>query len=263
MTPAPLLAQWLGAWLTGLAASAHCFGMCGGLQAALAPAGHWSGLWRLQLGRTLAYAAVGAVTGGLSGLLGQAFSMTLGPLARGLRWIAVGIATLALLGLAWRVLGQRDLFRLERLGTGLWRLVQPLGRRAGFWGEPWRSLALGGLWAFIPCALVLSMATLAATTGSAWRGAALMTAFALGTWPALLGAAWFGRELARSGETASQGRRAAVVAGLLLLAGAQVALLLAPVHHHGGMGGKPAPTAADAPVSMPAGHEPHHHHALP
>lgn len=254
MTLTPVATQVLGAFLTGLAASVHCFGMCGGLQAALAPGTDTPGLWRLQLGRTAAYVSLGAMAGGLSGVGGHALAVALGPLAGLLRWVAVSLATVALLALAFRLLARRDVLGLEHLGTRLWRLVQPLGRLAGGWAEPWRSFALGGVWAFIPCALVLSMAALAATTGTALRGAALMGAFALGTWPALLGAAAFGRGFSRLDGASPVAVRIAVATGLLLLAVAQVSLLLAPAHHHRG------PAAESAPES--AGHE-HHHHAMP
>lgn len=244
-----IAAQWLGAALTGLAASAHCFGMCGGLQAALAPGQTTSGLWRLQLGRTAAYAVVGAIAGGLSGALGGALATILGPLDTALRWFAVALATVALLGLAFRLLGRRDVLGLERLGASVWRLVEPLGGFVGAWREPWRGFALGGLWAFIPCALVLSMATLAATTASVTRGGLLMVAFALGTWPALLGAAAFGRGVARLDGKSPIWLRAAVAAGLLLLVVAQLMFVLAPTHHHG------------TPRPVP-GHE-HHHPSMP
>ena len=242
----PLLAPLLGALLTGLASSVHCFGMCGGLQVALSPHTSAAGLWRLQVGRTFAYLGVGALAGGLGRL-------ALAPFAAHLRWVAAGLAALALVALAGRLLAGRDWLHLETLGTRLWRLLQPLGRFTGTWREPWRSLALGGLWAFIPCALVLSMAMLAAATGSAARGAALMGAFALGTWPALLGAASLGRRLNRGAAT-SAAVRVLVATGLLLLAAAPLMPWLLPGHHH-------ATPGIDAP-SMPTGHE-HHHRPAP
>jgi uncharacterized protein len=246
----PLLSQSLGALLTGLAASGHCFGMCGGLQAALAPGASTSGLWRLQLGRTGAYLALGAIAGGLTGATSGLLPANL---HQPLRWLAVGLATLVLLGLACRLLGQRDLFGFERIGTMLWRSLQPVGRLVGAWREPWRSLALGMVWAFIPCALVLSMVALAATTGSVWRGACLMGAFALGTWPALLGAAAIGRAFTRLAADSPGWLRTVVAAALLLLAAAQFSFLSAGAHHHGQSPGTTPPHA---------GH-PHHHPPSP
>lgn len=262
MTEAALYAQLAGAALTGVAAGGHCLGMCGGLQAALMPAAT-PGLWRLQCGRSLAYVLLGALAGGLGA---GATAMSRVDLLR----ITMGVvAALALLSLAARLVFRRDLLGLERLGTWLWRLLQPLARRAGQWREPWRSYALGMVWAFIPCGLVLSMAALATTTGAPWRGAALLGAFAVGTWPALLGAGVIGSFLAKiqtaapSGVWYAAGTRWALAAALVLLAMAQVAFLATPHHHHP----RPAPreAPANASPSVPAPPPAHHHHtgALP
>ncbi len=255
MIDTALYAQLTGAMLTGLAAGGHCLGMCGGLQAALMPTAT-PGLWRLQCGRSLAYTLLGAVAGGLGASLGtgvrtgagalaarnaaQAMAPALTETVTVLRLVGGAVAVLALLSLASRLVSRRDLLGLERLGAHLWKALQPLARRAGAWREPWRSYGLGMVWAFIPCGLVLSMAALAATTGAAWHGAALLAAFALGTWPALLGAGVVGRltgvanrPLPTRGNT--WGRWALALA-LVLLAGAQLAFLFAPHQHHQGDG---------------------------
>lgn len=239
MIEAALYAQLTGALLTGLAAGGHCLGMCGGLQAALMPAAT-PGLWRLQCGRSLAYTLLGAVAGGLGAGLGAGLGTGLGngftaPAVNVLRVLASVMAALALLSLAARLVFRRDLLRLEWLGMHFWQWLQPLARRAGGWREPWRSYALGMVWAFIPCGLVLSMAALAATTGAAWHGAALLAAFALGTWPALLGAGVIGRLTGAAGR-ASPTRtnlwaRWALAMALVLLAVAQAAFLFAPHQH--------------------------------
>ena len=287
MTEAALYAQLAGAALTGVAAGGHCLGMCGGLQAALMPAAT-PGLWRLQCGRSLAYVLLGALAGGLgagAGATAMGMGMDVGsPFADGasgvptaglgvtvdLLRVAMGVvAVLALLSLAARLVFRRDLLGLERFGAWLWRLLQPLARRAGQWREPWRSYALGMVWAFIPCGLVLSMAALATTTGAPWRGAALLGAFALGTWPALLGAGAIGSFLAKiqtaapSGAWYAAGTRWVLAAALVLLAVAQVAFLAAPHHHHPGPTPREAP--ANASPSVPAPPPAHHHHtgALP
>jgi sulfite exporter TauE/SafE len=226
--------------LTGLAAGGHCLGMCGGLQAALMPAAT-TGLWRLQCGRSLAYTLLGAVAGGLGAGLGSGLGAGLGngftaPAVNVLRLLASLMATLALLSLAARLVFRRDLLGLERLGGYFWRWLQPLARRAGEWREPWRSYALGMVWAFIPCGLVLSMAALAATTGAAWHGAFLLAAFALGTWPALLGAGAVGRLTGLATRAvpsrANTWARWALAMALVLLAAAQAAFLFAPHQGH-------------------------------
>ena len=240
MIEAALYAQLTGALLTGLAAGGHCLGMCGGLQAALMPAAT-PGLWRLQCGRSLAYTLLGAVAGGLGAGLSAGLGTGLGngftaPAVNVLRVLASVMAALALLSLAARLAFRRDLLGLEWLGMHFWQWLQPLARHAGGWREPWRSYALGMVWAFIPCGLVLSMAALAATTGAAWHGAALLAAFALGTWPALLGAGVIGRLTGTAGR-ASPTRtnlwaRWALAMALVLLAVAQAAFLFAPHQHH-------------------------------
>ncbi|MEY4377986.1 MAG: hypothetical protein RJB26_2536 [Pseudomonadota bacterium] len=233
MTDAALLAELAGATLTGLAAGGHCLGMCGGLQAALMPTAT-PGLWRLQIGRSAAYTLLGAVAGGL----GTGAAVMAAP---ALRQFAGVLAFLALLSLAARLALRRDLLGLERLGAHLWKALQPLARPVGQWREPWRSYGLGMVWAFIPCGLVLSMAALAATTGKAWHGAALLGAFAVGTWPALLGTGFIANLAGKNSHGPSvQGmawRRWALAFALLLLALAQLASLF-PTHehhHHTGM----------------------------
>ena len=244
MIEAALYAQLTGAMLTGLAAGGHCLGMCGGLQAALMPAAT-PGLWRLQCGRSLAYTLLGGVAGGLGAGLGSGLGSGLGaglgngftaPAVNVLRLLASLMATLALLSLAARLVFRRDLLGLERLGGYFWQWLQPLARRAGECREPWRSYALGMVWAFIPCGLVLSMAALAATTGAAWHGAFLLAAFALGTWPALLGAGAVGRLTGLATRAvpsrANTWARWALAMALVLLAAAQAAFLFAPHQGH-------------------------------
>ena len=249
MIDAALYAQLTGALLTGLAAGGHCLGMCGGLQAALMPAAT-PGLWRLQCGRSLAYTLLGMVAGGLGAGVGTGLGTGLGSAVASstLRLVASVMAVLALLSLAARLAFRRDLLGLERMGNYFWQGLQPLARRAGEWQEPWRSYALGMVWAFIPCGLVLSMAALAATTGAAWHGAALLAAFALGTWPALLGAGVIGRLTGVAGRAvptrSNTWARWALAMAIVLLAAAQGAFLFAPHQHPQGNG--------------PA--LPHHHH---
>ena len=83
----------------------------------------------------------------------------------------------------------------------------------------------------------------------------VMGAFAVGTWPALLGAAALGRAFARLATTAPLWLRGLVAAALLLLAAAPLSFMADGAHHHGALPASPAnPT--------PATHE-HHHPAPP
>ena len=122
MNHAPDIAAAL---LLGLLGSTHCVGMCGGISAALAFAlPRASGALRRHVllglyscGRVTSYAAMGAMTGALSGLLSAEHSAALA-------WIRIAAgALLVLMGLylaGW----SQALALLERAGHGVWRHVQ-------------------------------------------------------------------------------------------------------------------------------------------
>lgn len=179
-----------GAFIAGLSGSAHCFGMCGGMAGALgmharqvARSGtHLVATAALyQTGRIGGYALLGA----LFGALGMALSMSLD-----LNRIADVMRVAS--GLLLILLGVRVLFRInalaliERWGARVWRHVQPLAGYAARGHAFARPLLLGLVWGWLPCAMVYSMLMLAATTGDALRGSAVMLAFGVGTLPSML-----------------------------------------------------------------------------
>jgi hypothetical protein len=94
----------------------------------------------------------------------------------------------------------RGLALLERIGTPLWRRLEPLGRRLVPVRSPWQALGVGLVWAWIPCGLVYSTLIWAVSAGSAGRGALLMLAFGLGTLPNLLGISLLAGAAARLGD---------------------------------------------------------------
>jgi sulfite exporter TauE/SafE len=182
----------LTAFLVGLLGGVHCLAMCGGLVGALTlgldPRLRRDPLRLLpfqlayNLGRVLGYGLAGAIFGGLGALLLRLDALQLGQRAlyglAGLVMILLGLY----LGGWWRALG-----RTERLGLGLWRRIEPLGRRLLPIRRVSAALALGLLWAWIPCGLVYSVLISAAAAGTPWDGALLMLAFGAGTLPNLLG----------------------------------------------------------------------------
>ncbi len=181
--------QGLAAFLVGLLGGVHCVGMCGGIVGTLTlglPVGVRSQAPRLlpyqlayNLGRISGYGVAGALLGGL----GQAAFQAL-PLQRGLYLIAALFMLLLGLYLAGWWPG---FARLEALGTGLWRRVEPLGRRLLPIQSLGQAVGVGFVWAWIPCGLVYSVLIWALAAGSAVQGALLMLAFGLGTLPTLLG----------------------------------------------------------------------------
>ncbi|WP_337057036.1 sulfite exporter TauE/SafE family protein [Pseudomonas sp. USHLN015] len=178
---APLL---VSAMILGLLGGGHCIGMCGGLMGALTlaiPPEQRARRFRLllayNLGRILSYTAAGL----LIGLAGWAVAS--GPAAMVLRVIAA----LLLIAMGLYLAGWwSGLTRIEALGRGLWRHIQPVAGKLLPVSSLPRALLLGALWGWLPCGLVYSTLLWAASQGSASESALLMLAFGLGTWPVLL-----------------------------------------------------------------------------
>lgn len=253
------------------AASAHCVGMCGGFVLAVAGTGP-GGLRRfadqalLHLGKATSYAFLGALAGSLGGTL--AASPILGWTGRVLGIVA-GLA-LALTGLT--LLGLRGVTaRAPGWALRLWEhTVAPLLRQrpAG------SGLIVGMAMGFLPCPLVYAGVAVAAASGSAAKGAAIMAAVALGTLPALA-------LVALLGGTFSPARRTlwARTAGVLVLAAGVWTLtrglglraghaghgmpasagISAPLEH-AGHGMPAAAPSADQPASSAPSADPHAQH---
>nr|WP_249342047.1 sulfite exporter TauE/SafE family protein [Pseudomonas sp. PCH44] len=177
----PLLGSAL---VLGLLGGGHCLGMCGGLMGALTlaiPPEQRGRRLRLlmayNLGRILSYACAGL----LLGLAGWALASS--PAAMALRVVAA----LLLIAMGLYLAGWwSGLTRIEALGRGLWRHIQPAASRLMPVSSVPRALLLGALWGWLPCGLVYSTLLWAASQGNAGYSAALMLAFGLGTWPILL-----------------------------------------------------------------------------
>lgn len=181
----PDLLPLLGSALVlGLLGGGHCLGMCGGLMGALTlaiPPEQRGRRLRLllayNLGRIFSYASAGL----LLGLAGWAVASS--PAALGLRVVAA----LLLIAMGLYLAGWwGGLTRIEALGRGLWRHIQPVASRLLPVSSLPRALLLGALWGWLPCGLVYSTLLWAASQGNAGYSAALMLAFGLGTWPVLL-----------------------------------------------------------------------------
>ncbi len=178
--PESLLALLASAFLLASAGSVHCIGMCGGISSALTfsiPEQRRQGksLWGWQLlfgaGRVSTYVVLGSLAGALGKVL--------------LEWLpgpsmAIGLALsgVLMLLLSGYLLGRGVLLKkLEGIGTGLWRRLQPLTRRLLPVDHPAKALALGGLWGLLPCGLVYTALALAITSGTALAGALVMLCF--------------------------------------------------------------------------------------
>lgn len=186
----------LAALLVGLMSSSHCLAMCGGIGATLgAASGRPQPLLALayNLGRVACYALLGLIAGALVLGLGALLQDQLPLLGRGLR----SLAALLVIAMGLYVAGWwYGLTRLERLGSGLWRRLQPQVSRLLPARTPAAALALGALWGLLPCGLVYSSLSWAATSGEPLRAALLMGAFGLGTLPAMWATTLGGQQLA-------------------------------------------------------------------
>lgn len=220
------------ALLVGLMGSSHCLGMCGGISSALGMAGgRRAALFALayNLGRILCYAALGAVVGGGVAALGGVLSQwlpTLGP------WLRT-LAGLLLIAMGLYVSGWwMGLTRVERLGSLLWRPLQPLAQRLLPPRNVAGALLLGAVWGLLPCGLVYSSLAWAASSGDALHSAALMAAFGAGTLPAMLLTTLGGEQLQRRLQRPAVRR----VAGILLIAFGIISAALPWLPGHAGHG---------------------------
>ena len=204
---APLL---VSAFILGVLGGGHCLGMCGGLMGALTfaiPKEQRSRRFKLllayNLGRILSYATAGL----LLGLAGWA--VTNSPAALLMRVMAGVLLIMMGMYLAGWWSG---LTRIESLGRGLWRHIQPLASRLLPVSSLPRAMLLGALWGWLPCGLVYSTLIWSASQGSALTSGLLMLAFGLGTWPVLLATG-----LAAERMTAVLRKRSVRMAGGLLV----------------------------------------------
>ena len=175
----------IAVFFAGLLGGTHCFGMCGGIVAALS-AGLASGArrWPLHLayngGRIGSYALAGAAAG-----LAGSLALVTGSLLPRLGLML--LANLMLVAMGAYLLGlPQMLLPLERAGSRLWLRLQPLSRRFLPVRSVGQALTLGLIWGWLPCGLVYSALATALASGSAAGGALTMLAFGLGTLPNLL-----------------------------------------------------------------------------
>lgn len=226
-------------FVIGLLGGVHCVGMCGGIVSAFAvsapsrrpvpvtvtsagsvfsaAADSGTRVFAFNAGRIAAYAAAGAfagLVGSVPALINLASAQTAAYWLANLMLVALGLTLMNV----WH-----GLSRIEALGQGAWRRVQPLMRRLLPVRSPWQAFALGSLWGWVPCGLVYSVLMTALLTGSASQGALVMLAFGLGTLPLLFSLGMAGTSL-RPWLQRSAVRR---IAGLIVLAFGLLGLLRA------------------------------------
>jgi sulfite exporter TauE/SafE len=209
---------YLSAFLVGLLGGVHCVGMCGGIVSSLTfglpqnKQRQLSGMIPFQLaynlGRITSYVVAGAIMGGMGMLLAQLMPINI---AQRMLLVLAGIFMILLgfyLSGWWMVLT-----RVERIGSHLWQRLEPISRRLLPVQSPRQALIIGIIWGWIPCGLVYSMLITAVSSGSAWGGAGLMLAFALGTLPNLLAMSMLAGAVARLARSST----ARTIAGISVI----------------------------------------------
>ena len=203
----------IAVFMVGLLGGVHCLGMCGsivGIFTTQLPkdSSRWSFHLAYSSGRITSYAVAGALVGavGQAGLL-MRDAVPVQHLLFALSSLMLVMLGLYLAGL-WGAVR-----RLENLGGGLWKHLQPYTTRLLPVNTVLRALGLGALWGWLPCGLVYSVLVTSLASGSPSQGALIMAAFGLGTLPNLLmiGMFW---ERCRHWV---QSPRVRLVAGLLVI----------------------------------------------
>ena len=269
-------------FLAGIAASWHCVGMCGGFACALSGGCGRADAARRQLlynaGRVTTYCFLGAVAGALTA--GLCTSAPGGPPIEAAQRVLAIVSGLLIMLIGARFLG---LFAGPRLaptigfgGELLTKALRDLSRAR----QPAAPLAFGIVNGFLPCPLVYGFLAQAAASGDAVPGMAVMAAFGLGTFPAMLlmgglGGWLKGRTmpvLAGGFQPATSAggnwrQKASAAAGVFFMLFGLITLArgVLPMHSHGGsfyaLAGPPPGMSArlqapDAPFERPgSGHE--------
>lgn len=135
----------------------------------------------IHVGRLVAFFAGGGLLGLIGGTLGESALLygVIG-LVLGIGFLAIGLQLLELVPAS---------FSFLKLPAGMGKAVQRFSERLG----PTAPGLLGAMTFFLPCGFTQTAQAIALASGSAWSGALLMGAFALGTAPVLLGLSWYGQ----------------------------------------------------------------------
>ena len=184
-----MMNDFIAALLIGLLGAGHCLGMCSGIASAItfssstaqSKASTFAALLLYNLGRVSSYSLAGAIFAGSSSALIIFFGGK-----EALIYLRIFAAILMLLLALYISRIWFGLVHLEKTGQFVWRFIKPVAQYFLPLKHPLFALPLGFLWGWLPCGLVYSTLSWAASSGSAQSGALIMLGFGLGTLPAML-----------------------------------------------------------------------------
>lgn len=216
---------FFSALMLGLLASAHCAGMCGGLQSALqqpmvlrSKGDANNHLLAMNVGRLCIYVIAGIVFG----FAGTSI-LSVSDIPQLSQFTRIAAATmLILIGVQLWFSRAKPFVQLEKLGVTLWGAVNK--QLPHTYNNKLRSSFYRGLiWGFLPCGLVYGALVTTVFSNNGLQGAMTMLGFGLGTLPAMLLTGTLYQYLRR----AVRNRGVQLVGASLFLQGG-VLMLLAP-----------------------------------
>jgi len=161
-----------------------------------------------NLGRISIYVVLGVAAGFTGQLLGDGLDGT------AWRQVASVIAAVTIILIGLYLTGWVPWLRnMDRLGGGLWRLVEPFGRRLLPVRTPTAALLAGLVWGWLPCGLVYYALILALPLSDPVMSGLFMLAFGFGTMPVMVATGVFAGWLSRLGRNV----RLRQVAGVLVI----------------------------------------------
>lgn len=181
--------DFTAALVIGLLGAGHCLGMCSGIASAITfsatskqsktPA--FASLLLYNLGRVSSYSLAGAIFAGSSSALIVFFGGK-----EALVYLRILAAILMLLLALYISRLWFGLLVLEKTGQIIWQYIKPIAQYFLPLKHPVLAFPLGFLWGWLPCGLVYSTLSWAASSGSFENGALIMLGFGIGTLPAML-----------------------------------------------------------------------------
>ncbi|RTE87246.1 MULTISPECIES: sulfite exporter TauE/SafE family protein [Gammaproteobacteria] len=180
--------DFLAAFVMGIAGSGHCLAMCGGLAGAVGFQRSLKQLFIYNFGRIISYMLAGVIVGTLTFGLELVHQQTLIYFR-----VLAGIMMLLLAVYLLRV--TRVLLWVEKMGSYLWRYIQPLSKHTKNLPGGLAIFASGMIWGWLPCGLVYSALTWSAAGSTIIDSALFMLLFGLGTLPSMISVGVFSSKL--------------------------------------------------------------------